>query len=62
MKSTPNKGNEMTAYETLLQQITDTRKLQYNAVMMQITDGTVGRLDAILEDLYRKQAKMNQGR
>jgi hypothetical protein len=51
----------MTAYETVLQQIRDARQLQYNAVMMRDTSGTVSRLDEILEDLYKRQDKMNRG-
>lgn len=51
----------MSEYETLLQQINDARKLQYNAVMMRDTSGTVSHLDAILEELYAKQDRMNRG-
>lgn len=63
MKSAPNKESDMdTAYEILLQQIRDAQQLQYNAVMMCDRSGTVSRLDAILDELYAKKARMNAGR
>ena len=51
-----------TEYETVCQQIKDAQQLQYNAVMCCDRSGTVSRLDAILEDLFRRKAQLNRGR
>ncbi len=51
----------MTAYDTLVQQIRDAQQIQW--VASQTRDAaTVGRMERILEDLYRQQDKMNRGR
>jgi len=61
MEITPQEATGMTAYDTLVQQIRDAQQIQW--VASQTRDAaTVGRMERILEDLYRQQDKMNRGR
>jgi hypothetical protein len=47
---------------TIERQILDARRLQFNAVQMLDRSGTVSRLDAVLEDLYRRRDAALAGR
>jgi hypothetical protein len=60
METTTQEANGMTAYETLVQQIRDAQQIQY--IASQTRDAaTVGRMERLLEDLYRQQDRMNRG-
>lgn len=67
MKTATNQEATMTStttteYDTVCQQIKDAQRLQYNAVMCRDRSGTVSRLDAILEELFRRKAQIERGR